>query len=83
MHAEFRHMPALIIVLAPSTVSFLLGIAYHAYFKRTISRQREDRLKQAPTAPHRRGDFQSILLALGVATLPLALTLASPTCVIS
>jgi hypothetical protein len=74
MHTKLPFVPALIFVLAPSTVCLLCGVLYNAYFKRRNSNHRDDFSPRADPPSHRPDDFPAILLLLGVATLAFAVS---------
>jgi hypothetical protein len=69
MHTKLPFAPALILVLAPSTVCLLWGFIYHAYSRRRSSKERKDLSARVPPGSNRQDNFPAILLVLGFATL--------------
>jgi len=69
MHTKLPFAIALALVLAPSLICLLFGVFCHSFFKRRSLKQREDPTARVPPPLHRRDDFRTILLVLGVITL--------------
>jgi hypothetical protein len=74
MHTKFPLVPALILVLAPSTACLLLGFIYHFLLKRKSLKERKNLLQRISPVTHRRDDFRSVLLILGIAALASAVS---------
>lgn len=74
MHTKLPLIPALIVVLAPSAACLLVGFLYHLHLRKSGSKEHENVVRRIPPVTHRRDDFRSVLLILGIATLAFALS---------